>query len=104
MKTLRITERLIAAIFLLSLLATAPLAFAAGMDGVMMHDGKMMMMKAGQPATAMDREITMSDGAIVEVDGSVKSKDGKEFHLQNGEMVMMDGHLMRGGKPAQMSQ
>ena len=103
MNILRITERLTAAIFLLSLL-TAPLAFAAEMDGVMMHDGKMTMMKAGQPATAMEHEITMSDGTIVEVDGTVKSKDGKEFHLQNGEMIMMDGHLMKGGKPAQMSQ
>jgi len=69
----------------------------------MMHDGKMMMMKAGHPATAMDHEVTMSDGTIVEVDGTVKPKNAPEFHLQNGEMIMMDGHLMKGGKAASMS-
>jgi hypothetical protein len=90
----------VAAILLtLSLVAPA----AADMDGVMMHDGKMMMMKAGHPATAMDHEITLSDGAIVEVDGTVKSRDGRIFHLQEGEMIMMDGHLMKGGKAASMS-
>jgi hypothetical protein len=29
-------------------------------------------------------------------------KDGKEFHLQNGEIILMDGHLMEGGKAAAM--
>jgi major membrane immunogen (membrane-anchored lipoprotein) len=89
----------IAAIFVL-LLLVAPAA--ADMAGVMMHDGKMMMMKAGQPATAMDHRVTMSDGTVVSVDGTVKSKDGKEFRLQNGEIIMMDGHLMKGGKAAPM--
>ncbi len=97
----RLSVCLIASIFLLAQSPTAP--FAADMDGVMMHDGKMMMMKAGRPATAMDHDVTMSDSTIVSVDGTVKTKDGKEFHLQNGEMIMMDGHLMKGGKPAQMS-
>jgi hypothetical protein len=101
MTFLRLSVCLIAAIFLLSQSPTAP--FAADMDGVMMHDGKMMMMKAGRPATAMDHEVTMSDGTIVSVDGTVKRKDGEEFHLQNGAMIMMDGHLMKGGKPAKMS-
>jgi len=97
----RLSFCLITAIFLFSLFATAPAA--ADMDGVMMHDGKMMMMKAGHPATAMDHEITLSDGAIVELDGTVRSKDGKIFHLQNGEMILMDGHLMKGGKAAPMN-
>jgi hypothetical protein len=95
----RLSIRLIAAIFLFSLFESAP---AADLDGVMMHDGKMMMMKAGHPATAMDHAVTMSDGTIVEVDGIVKSKDGKTFLLQNGEIIMMDGHLMKGGKAAPM--
>ena len=101
MRFSRLSICLIASIFLFSLSATTP--FAADMDGVMMHDGRMMMMKAGHPATPMDHEVTMSDGTKVEVDGTVKSKDGKEFHLQNGEMIMMDGHLMKGGKAITMS-
>ena len=96
----RLCLRLIAAIFLFSLFATA--SAASDMDGVMMHDGKMMMMKAGHPAIAMDHSVTMSDGTIVDVDGTAKSKDGKTFLLQNGEMIMMDGHLMKGGKAAPM--
>jgi hypothetical protein len=94
-------SRVIAAIFLFSLFGTAPAA--ADMDGVMMHGGKMMMMKAGHPATAMDHEITLTDGAKVEVDGTVKSRDGTEFHLHDGEMIMMDGHLMKGGKATTMN-
>ena len=101
MKSSRLSIYLAAAICLLSQFASVP--FAADMDGVMMHDGKMMMMKAGHPATAMDHEVTMSDGTIVEVDGTVKPKNAPEFHLQNGEMIMMDGHLMKGGKAASMS-
>jgi len=45
----------------------------------------------------------MSDGTTVSVDGIVRSRNGKEFRLQNGEMIMMDGHLMKGGKAASMS-
>ena len=101
MRSSHLSASLIAAIFLFSLFATAP--SAADMDGVMMHGGKMMMMKAGHPAIAMDHEVTMSDGTKVEVDGSVKSKDGKIFHLQNDEMIMMDGHLMKGGKATTMN-
>jgi hypothetical protein len=85
-----------------AILLTLSLVMPADMDGVMMHGGKMMMMSAGHPATAMDHEITLSDGAIVEVDGTVKSKDGKIFHLQEGEIILMDGHLMKGGKAAPM--
>lgn len=102
MKFLRLSICLIAAIFLLAHFALAPFATAADMDGVMMHDGKMMMMKAGQPATAMDHEVTMSDGTVVSVDGTVKPKNGHEFHLPNGEMIMMNGHLMKGGKAVGM--
>jgi uncharacterized protein DUF6799 len=98
-KFLRIVCSIAAILLTLSLVAPA----AADMDGVMMSAGKMMMMKAGHPATPMDHEVTMSDGTIVEVDGTVKSKDGTVFHLQDGEMIMMDGHLMKGGKPAAMS-
>jgi hypothetical protein len=101
LRSSRLSVSLIAAFLLFSLFANAPAT--ADMDGVMMHGGKMMMMKAGHPATAMDHEVTMSDGTKVEFDGTVKPKDGKIFHLQNGEMIMMDGHLMKGGKAGPMN-
>jgi len=102
LKLLRLSARLIAANFLILLFATTPVA--ADMDGVMMSNGKMMMMKAGEPATTMEHEVKMSDGTIVSVDGVVKSRDGKKYHLQNGEMIMMDGNLMKGGKAASMER
>jgi hypothetical protein len=101
MKFSRLSWYFTTVIFLSSLLITAPAL--ADMDGVMMSGGKMMMMKAGQPATAMDHEVTMSDGTIVSIDGTVKPKDGRKFHLQNGEMIMMDGHFMKGGKATGMA-
>ena len=102
MTFLRLSICLIAAILLLSQFATTPIA--ADMDGVIMSGGKMMMMKAGQPTTAMDHEVKLSDGTIVTVDGIVKTSDGREFHLQNGEMIMMDGHFMKGGKAVSMGR
>jgi hypothetical protein len=100
MKFQRMSICLITAIVLLA--QFGPASADADMDGVMMHDGKMMMMKAGQPAIAMDHEVTMSDGTIVSVDGNVKPKNKPEFHLQNDEMILMDGHLMKGGKAVGM--
>ncbi len=75
---------------------------AADMDAVMMSEGKMMVMIQGRPATALAGEMTMSDGSRVEPDGTVKTRDGKEIHLADGEIIMMDGHIMRGGNPAAM--
>lgn len=75
---------------------------AAGMDGVIMRDGKMMMMKAGKPMDPMTRGITMSNGAVVTPDGTVKLSGGRELHMKNGQMMMMDGTIMDGGKPRPM--
>jgi hypothetical protein len=72
------------------------------MDGVMMQDGKMMMMKDGKAASPMESPMTMSDGTSVMGDGTVKMKDGTEMHMKNGQMIMMDGHMMEGGKSEMM--
>jgi hypothetical protein len=75
---------------------------AAEMNGVMMKDGKMMMMMDGKPAGPMDHDMTMSDGTKVMKDGMVKMKDGKEMHMKDGQMMMMDGKIMEGGKAMEM--
>ena len=82
------------------LMAARPMA--AGMDGVIMQGGKMMMMKAGKPMYPMTAKITMSDGAVVMLDGTVKEPGGKELHMKEGQMMMMDGTIMDGGKPKPM--
>ena len=54
-------------------------------DGVMMKDGKMMMMKDGKKM-AMDKDMTMSNGTMV--------KDGKTMMMKDGDKMSMDGKMM----------
>ena len=61
---------------LLSVGVLAPIVVAGDMDGVMMKDGKMMMMMGGKATGPMDKELTMSDGTMVKPDGSMMMKDG----------------------------
>ena len=62
-------------------------------DHVMMKDGKMMMMKDGK-MMAMDQDMTMSNGTMVMMDGTVKMKDGKTMMMKDGESMAMDGKMM----------
>jgi hypothetical protein len=100
MKTHRLAT--LTAAVLLSASLLAPTVKAADADGVMMHDGKMMMMKDGQATTPMENSMTMSNGATVTSDGTVKMKDGTETHMTDGQMMMMDGHMMEGGHSGAM--
>jgi hypothetical protein len=75
---------------------------AADSDGVMMHDGKMVMMKGGKATGPMENAMTMSNGATVMSDGRVQTKDGGETRMKEGQMMMMDGHMMEGGNSGMM--
>jgi hypothetical protein len=77
---------------------------AAEMNGVMMKEGKMMMMMDGKAAGPMDHDMTLSDGTKVMKDGMVKMKDGKEMPMKEGQMLMMDGKMMEGGKAMEMKK
>lgn len=74
----------------------------AAMDGVVMKDGHMMMMKDGRATERMTTDITMTDGTKVTTSGVVKMRDGEEKQLSNGAMMLMDGHIMKGGKAMPM--
>jgi hypothetical protein len=74
--------------------------FAA--DGVIMKDGKMMMMKDGKATAPMPTDMPMTNGTTVTTSGVVKMKGGAEKHLNNGEMMLMNGHIMKGGKAMPM--
>ena len=93
MKTL--LKALVVAVISLSFVSTG---FAGDMmkDCVHMKDGKMMMMKDGKEM-AMDKDMTMKDGSKVTTDGTHVMKDGKKMSLSDGDMVMMDGTMMKGG-------
>lgn len=70
----------------------------AAMDGVVMKDGRMMMMKDGRATEPMAADITMHDGTKVTTSGVVKMRDGEHKQLNNGAMMLMNGHIMKGGK------
>jgi hypothetical protein len=89
-------------VVLLGMLCAPARPMASGMDGVIMRGGKMMMMKAGKPMRPMTAGITMSNGAVVTPDGAVKLPGGREVHMKDGEMMLMDGTIMDGGKPRPM--
>ena len=101
MKFFRFSACLAAAILMLLSFASAP--DAAEMDGVMMHNGKMMIVKHGKAAKPLDDDITMTNGTVVSADGTIKLKGGREFRMRNGQMMMTDGHLMKGGNPTAMA-
>ena len=100
MKILPRTTCLVATILMLSVFTTA-LTAAEG-DGVTMRNGLMMMMKHGKAAMPMDEPVTMTDGTVVSPDGTITLKGGREFRMHNGEVMTMDGHLMKGGAPTDM--
>src|SRR5438128_6980118 len=57
-------------------------------DCVMMHDGKVMVMKDGQHSELTD-DLTLSNGTTVTKDGTVKTSDGKTTMLKDGDYVEM---------------
>ena len=61
----------------------------AAMDGVVMKDGHMMMMKDGSATERMTADITMTDGTKVTTSGVVKMRDGEEKQLSNGAMMLI---------------
>ena len=88
---------------ILFLLPCASATDAAEMEGVMMRNGKMMIVKHGKPAMPMDEDVTVGDGTVVSADGNVRLKGGREFRMRNGQVMMRDGHLMKGGLPKAMA-
>ena len=74
----------------------------AAMDGVVMKDGRMMMMKDGRATEPMTADITMPDGTKVTTSGVVEMRDGEKKQLNNGAMMLMNGHIMKGGKAIPM--
>ena len=96
MKCRTVTLAVVGLFLSVSFLASS--VVAAEKDGVMMKNGKMMMMQDGREVTRMDRETTLSDGTRVMMNGKLVTKGGKEMQLKEGQMVMMDGKMMGSDK------
>ncbi len=88
---------------LIASLNRPPFAIAVDMDGVMIQNGKMLMMKMGKPAGPMTSDITMSNGTKVTTAGLMIMRDGTKLEMKDGEMMMMDGKIMQGGKATGMA-
>ena len=59
-------------------------------EGVIMKDGKLLMMKNGQ-TTQLTTDLTLDNGTVVMANGTVKTKDGTTKTLKEGDYVAMDG-------------
>lgn len=60
---------------------------------VMMDEDKMWIVKDGT-VKEMDRDVMMSNGDKVMVDGKVLNKDGSEEMMKNGDSMDMDGNMI----------
>ena len=64
-------------------------------DGIMMKNGKMMVMENGQ-TSPLTEDRTLSNGTVVMSNGTVKMSDGTTSTLKEGEYVNMDGTMGMG--------
>ena len=62
-------------------------------DGIIMKNGKLLMMKNGQ-TTQLTTDMTLDNGTVVMTNGTVKAKDGSTTTLKEGDYVSMDGTHM----------
>jgi hypothetical protein len=69
---------------------TTPQQNVKSHDGVIMKDGKLLMMKNGQ-TTQLTTDLTLDNGTVVKSDGTVQAKDGTTTTLKEGDYVAMDG-------------
>jgi len=61
-------------------------------DGVMMKNGKLMMLKTGK-LTMMDHEMTMSNGTKIMSDGTIMKKNGTKMMMKEGQHMDMSGNM-----------
>lgn len=94
MKTL--IKLLAVAILTLSFVSTGFTADDKDMakDHIMMKDGKVMMIMQGKNMP-LDKELTLTNGSKVTVDGTVTMKDGTKMMMKEGDMMTMDGEMMK---------
>ena len=61
-------------------------------DHLMMKDGKMLMIIGGK-TTVMDKDMKLTNGTLVKVDGTMKTKDGMTMKMKDGDMIYKDGKM-----------
>ena len=61
-------------------------------EGVIMKEGKLLVMKNGQ-TTQLTRDMTLDNGTIIMAGGTVKTKEGTTTILKEGDFVKWDGTI-----------
>jgi len=85
-----------ACLLALTALLFAGISNADDKSGIIMHDGKVLVLNQGQADGTLSHEITLSDGTRVMPDGTVMMKNGKQVKMRNGTVITTDGHIMHG--------
>jgi hypothetical protein len=61
-------------------------------DGIVMKDGKIMQVKNGK-MTLLDRDVTLTNGTKIMVDGTFTNKDGSKTTFKEGQHMDMSGNV-----------
>lgn len=72
----------------------AMVAAAVTTDGFMLKDGKMVTVTNGK-LTAMESDVTLPNGTVVMSTGYFMKKDGLKTELKEGELIDMNGKLVK---------
>lgn len=67
----------------------------ASVNRIMKHDDTLWMIEDGI-LREVEEEVTLSDGSVVGLDGTVTRKDGSQVMLQNGDSIGMEGTMLEG--------
>ena len=67
-------------------------AYKSFSNGVMMKNGKLMMVKNGK-MTLMEHEMAMGDGTKVSPSGTILKKDGTKMMMKENQHMDMAGNL-----------
>lgn len=63
-------------------------------EGIMMKNGKLMVMQNGQK-TLLSRDTIFASGTTVSMNGTIKRSDGTTESLKNGEYINWDGSISK---------
>ncbi len=63
-------------------------------DHIIFKGGKVSMVMGGK-SMAVEKEVLLTNGAKVALDGTVTMKDGMKMKMKEGEMMGMDGTPMK---------
>jgi len=72
-------------------------------DGIVMKNGKLMIIKNGQKSN-MTQQVSLSDGSTINTDGTITKRDGSTSKLSDGEYISMAGKVSKKGWDNQSDQ